>query len=475
MRSSVPAAFAIGTPSEGVGASANDNTELELLRRTLSNERHHRREAERRLADLEGLTSRLAAWDLLRILRPGSPSSLQVGDSMERKVTTAFVDLRNFTGLSERMSTRGVLDLLNGLFGDLARIATKHSGFIDKYIGDAIMIVFPGYPDDAVRAAIAMFDALRHQNVLRVAAGSPPLALGAGMSTGLARIGVVGADDRMQVTAVGDSVNLASRLESMSKEYGAPVLLSESTLYGLSSDQRYHLRFVDRIRVKGKVQPQSVYELFDTDPPDVVARKLSLRPLLELALAAYHLRDIDRAEPLILQVCEELPSDPVARLYATRCREYRTSGRFYGTGEAGRSLPWQADFETGVKLVDDQHEELLAHLNALAEEVRLEEAGSPRPILDYLGHYAAEHFQTEEALMRAYDYPFLADHEREHRKFVDYFVELKNEITAGHDPLYLLFRVQVFLLDWFVSHSTGTDRHFSTYLLSQGAPPSVAP
>jgi adenylate cyclase len=180
-------------------------------------------------------------------------------------VTILFADIRSFTTISEAMTPQEVVSLLNEYFTEMVTIVMAEEGVVDKYIGDAIMAVF-GAPvpkaDDpvrAVRAAVRMREALASLNERLVARGASPLKTGIGVHTGEVVAGNIGSEARMEYTVIGDAVNLASRLETATKELGAPIVISEDT-HALIGDQ-FDTRALREISVKGRAKPVTVYEV----------------------------------------------------------------------------------------------------------------------------------------------------------------------------------------------------------------------
>jgi adenylate cyclase len=180
-------------------------------------------------------------------------------------VTILFTDIRSFTTISEKMDAQALVGLLNEYFTEMVSIVMQHDGVVDKYIGDAIMAVF-GAPvsraDDAknaVRAAVRMRQALAHLNKRLAERGVAPLQTGIGLHTGEVVAGNIGSERRMEYTVIGDAVNLASRLESTTKELGVSVLISDVT-YELTRDA-VETRPLREITVKGRAQPVMTYEV----------------------------------------------------------------------------------------------------------------------------------------------------------------------------------------------------------------------
>ena len=174
-----------------------------------------------------------------------------------------FADVRNFTGLAERLSARETVETLNELFGELFEAVAAHDGVLDKFLGDGVMAVY-GAPlsrgndaENAVRSALAMIDALVAINARRTERGAPELRLGLGVTTGEVVAGTIGSPKRMDYTVIGDSVNLASRLQELTRDYGLDLLVCERTAALVSG--RFKVRLIDRIRVRGRTNPCAIF------------------------------------------------------------------------------------------------------------------------------------------------------------------------------------------------------------------------
>ncbi len=404
--------------------------------------------------------------EFLELLGKANILDLRLGDNVEKNMTVLFSDIRDFTSLSEEMTPQENFSFINGYLSEMEPQLFKHHGFVDKYIGDAIMALFPKSADDALLASIAMLKQLRKYNSAK-RAGSPRIRIGIGLNTGLMMVGTVGGSNRMETTVIGDAVNLASRLESMTKTYGVELLISEHTYYGLKRPANHDIRFVDRVRVKGKDQPQSVYEVFDADPASVRAAKKESKRFFEEALACYHYRNIENAQKLLQQCLQICPEDIPAQIYAQRCQRFLETGIHEGTGETDIKIAWGPQFEIGHAVIDAQHEELLRRVEEFVETMRTCKAGGQADeIIQFLHEYVKVHFRTEEQCMREHNYPLLQLQLEQHARFSKEFSRLAAEIHSNidKDRLFLQFKTQIFVVDWIVHHTTKLDRHFGKYL-----------
>ncbi|MGA7917460.1 MAG: adenylate/guanylate cyclase domain-containing protein [Candidatus Acidiferrales bacterium] len=240
-------------------------------------------------------------------------------------VTVLFSDIRGFTTISETLDAQELADLLNAYLTEMTRIIFQHRGTLDKYIGDAVMAIWgapfdePNHAERCCSGAVNMLTRLAELQAGWRAQGKPILDIGIGINTGVASVGNMGSSLRYGYTAIGDAVNLASRLEGLNKEYGTHILISESTQKELRADT-LTLREIDLIRVKGKLQPLTIYEILT---PDVVANNgQELVELFGAAREAYKRHDWLVAISAFESVLSRWPDDGPARIFLSRCVEY---------------------------------------------------------------------------------------------------------------------------------------------------------
>ncbi len=425
-----------------------------------------------RLKKTTAAYSRFVQREFLNLLGIEDIRKVELGQQVERKMTVLFCDIRNFTALSETMSPQENFNFLNSYLVQMEPVITAHGGFIDKYIGDAIMALFPDSPDEALRCGQAMLRQLDDYNFGRQRAGYRPIKIGIGINTGIVILGTIGGAARMDGTVIGDAVNLAARLERLTKEYRVSILISDYTLYSLDRPQEWSIRFLDRTQVRGKQGSHSVYEVFNSDAPELADAKRRTLKQFEQALACYHVGDATAARARLVDYAAAVPEDTAVHVYLERCNPLAEN---YGPPRADVAPPWHEMYSYGLSKVDTVHQNLLTDMNALSKALHdnhLEQTGQ---LLEQIRRAAEADFRIEEDLMRESDYPFLDLHARQHQRFFEYFEELRREIASGEeDRIYLLFRIKRYFSGWLVNHIVSADRHFGHFRRSQGASGNAA-
>jgi adenylate cyclase len=256
-----------------------------------------------------------------RLLAAGPQEEVLGGN--ESVATVLFCDIRSFTPLAERLGAQPTVALLNDYFERMVDCISQQGGMLDKFIGDAIMAVFglpvPGDDDEdrALRAAIAMIRSLWEWNRERDQRGDAILDIGIGLNTDSVVAGNIGSPKRMDYTIIGDGVNLASRLESACKHYGARILLSELTAAKLKGV--YRLREVDRVIVKGKTKPVAVFECLDYHDAESFPNLMDAVRAFNEGLVLYREASFDRAREWFEQALKANPGDRLAAIYREQC------------------------------------------------------------------------------------------------------------------------------------------------------------
>jgi adenylate cyclase len=251
------------------------------------------------------------------------------------EITVMFSDIRGFTTISEKLDAQELALFLNSYLYDMTRIVFDTDGTLDKYIGDAVMAFWGApfedgrHPVQACTAALEMMKRVGELQKKWAAEGKPALDIGIGLNSGAASVGNMGSALRYGYTALGDTVNLSSRLEGLNKEYGTHIIVNEST-YEAAKNAGFLFRELDLIRVKGKLQPVTIYELFarvsDLQTTGTLAEARARLAEFEEARKLYRERKWSDARRLFAGILERWASDGPAQVYEKRCEEYLEEG-----------------------------------------------------------------------------------------------------------------------------------------------------
>ena len=288
--------------------------------------------------EINEANSRFVPNQFLEYLGKNSIAEIKLGDQIQKEMTVLFTDIREFTSISEQMTPKENFDFLNNYLGYMEPVISNNNGFIDKFIGDSIMALFPEKAEDALNAAIEMRIKLTEFNHITSQFGKPPIDSGIGIHTGTLMLGIVGGEGRMDGTVISDAVNLTSRVEGLTKLYGSSVIITEDTLIKLSDPSLYNFRFLDIVRVKGKKEAVYIFELIDGEPEHNKNLKMLTKEQFGKAVQLYKKRDFEEALKLFNKIITQNPEDKTISLYIERCRRYIRNGvppDWDGTEELG--------------------------------------------------------------------------------------------------------------------------------------------
>jgi class 3 adenylate cyclase/PAS domain-containing protein len=273
---------------------------------------------------------RFVPTEFIRHLGKTEVEDIHLGDASHESMSVLFSDIRSFTTIAESMSPEETFIFLNDYLRLIGPNITQNRGFIDKYIGDAIMALFPGNhftssADDAVAAAVGMMQKLREFNLSPNRLIERPISIGVGIHTGALTLGTIGFESRMESTVIGDTVNLASRVESLTKMYGITVGITSKTLMQLTHPEQFLVREVDTVQVKGKETAITVYEVFNADVEALRDLKLAHLAQYNEALSLYKTAHWDAAMTIFNELYRQSPQDKLLSTYLQRCATYKAS------------------------------------------------------------------------------------------------------------------------------------------------------
>lgn len=282
-------------------------------------EAQQREESIRRIHEA---TTRFVPKEFVRSLGYDNITEVTLGDNVEKEVTVFFNDIRGYTTLAETMTPTENFKFVNAFHGRMGPFVEQYGGFINQYLGDAIMALFTQNPANALHAAIAMQQALQTYNYERSHKNRIPIRMGIGIHTGPLIMGIIGDQHRLDAATIADSVNTSSRIESLTKHYGVSILLSEESLKKIDNPAQFKLRYLGKVQVKGKHEPIGVYECFDGDTAALQEIKAKTLSDFDKGLVAYYQRDFHAAAEAFNKVLKINPNDHPTRLFLHKAVDF---------------------------------------------------------------------------------------------------------------------------------------------------------
>jgi signal transduction histidine kinase/class 3 adenylate cyclase/ActR/RegA family two-component response regulator len=260
---------------------------------------------------------RFVPQHFLQFLQKTSIADITLGNHVSRDMTVMFSDIRGFATISETMTPQENFDFINDYLQRVSPEIRINQGFIVKYLGDGMMAIFPRRVEDAIAAGIAKLHQVHQLNRDRYGdrGGHGSIAIGIGIHYGPMMVGIVGENQRMQCDAFSDNVNLAARIEGLTKFYGVSMIISEQVLQQLGSNPSYQIRKLGQVLVQGRQQPFMIYEIFDADPIELRHQKAVTLSQFELGVEAYQTEQFIEAQIYFQRVLQQSPDDRPAQLY----------------------------------------------------------------------------------------------------------------------------------------------------------------
>lgn len=260
---------------------------------------------------------RFVPKEFLTLLQKKSIIDVEIGDNSSLEMSVLFSDMRNFTMISEKLTPQQNFKFLNSYLDKMTPAINQNEGFIDKYIGDAVMALFPKHPDDAVKAAIEMNIALKSLNKNDA---SDPIKMGVGIHKGNLVLGTIGRATRMETTVISDTVNSSARLESLNKVYGTNILISGEIKQSLTSSLKSQCRLIDRTKVKGKSKMLEVYEVLSADITNNYKNKLETKNTLEKVVKDFFSKKTESAAKELKKISNHKKSDSVIQYWTDKLK-----------------------------------------------------------------------------------------------------------------------------------------------------------
>ena len=273
-----------------------------------------------RLVDLTSSYSRFVPFQFLELLNRESIEEIGAGDAAGLEMNVLFADIRDFTTMSEQLGPQGAFAMLNEFLAAVEPPIQNENGFVNQYQGDAIMALFPGEADAALRCAIAMVKETQTLNVRRKSRNEAEIRFGLGIASGPLMLGAIGGGQRLESNVVGDTANLSARTESLTKLFGSQILFTNHTKERLKDPAQFEIRELDRVVVVGRETAITVYELMDTDAPELKTQKQQIQAQFEKGLEQYRSGEFLPAGKRFEACVALAPDDRAAALYVERCR-----------------------------------------------------------------------------------------------------------------------------------------------------------
>lgn len=284
------------------------------------------REREETMLRIHEVTKKFVPHEFIRSLGKETLTDVRLGDQAEKIVTVLFTDIRDFTTLSEKMTPEENFRFVSSFNARLGPIIRSHNGFINQYLGDSIMAIFPDSATDALTAAIEMQKAVLELNKERSIDNLPPIRAGIGMHTGPLIMGITGDEFRMDAATISDTVNTAARIESLTKYYKAPLLLSHETLAFINGQQHFTIRHLGNVRLKGKHKVLTIIECIDGNEPAVYQRKLKTLSSFTEAMRYYNEGQFENAIGVFASIVAIDPDDETVAHFMQNAVKYQQEG-----------------------------------------------------------------------------------------------------------------------------------------------------
>lgn len=259
------------------------------------------------------------------LLHKESFTDLELGDAESTDLTVLFCDIRSFSLNSEMMTAKENFEFVNVIYGIAGPIVREHGGFVDKYIGDAVMALFQN-ADDAIAAGKELYSRIVLDKSTAERLGMSAINIGVGIHSGMARIGIVGEDERMSGTVISNTVNISSRLESLTKQYHTAMIITKDTLDRMTDPDSLQTRYLGMVQVAGVNEVKAIYEVLDALDPERREERIRTRDDFKEGVRLFHLKEPEKSIEYFKRVRESSKNDPVVDIYIEYIEEFIESG-----------------------------------------------------------------------------------------------------------------------------------------------------
>jgi class 3 adenylate cyclase len=273
-------------------------------------------------------TGKFVPYEFIGSLGHSVITDVRLGDQVEKIVTVLFSDIRDYTSLSEQMSPEENFKFVCAFNERMGPAIRKHNGFINQYLGDAIMAIFPRNAEDALSAAIEMQREVQDLNKIRIVNNQSPIQIGVGMHTGPLIMGITGDAHRMDATTISDTVNIASRLESLTKHYSVNIILSDSSLQQIAQKDGLHLRSLGLVQLKGKREAVEIHECFNSNTTPDMEKKLNTLAAFNEGVSFFLNKSFHEANLAFKRVIDTDPGDHTAKFFYKNTKKIIDEGVF---------------------------------------------------------------------------------------------------------------------------------------------------
>jgi len=275
-----------------------------------------------RITRLNESTIRFVPLQFMDHLGVSDITRMKLGDNVQRDISVLFFDIRYFSISSEMMTARENFEFINKVLGIAGPIIRKHNGFVDKYIGDAAMALFIDGMN-AVNAGIELFQTLVNDEETKIKIGVDGINIGVGVHSGSVMMGIVGENERLSSTVISPNVNLASRVESLSKQTGSGMLITRDTLNQLTGyEDRYAYRFIGMVQAAGVNEVIGLFDMLDALNPKDRHFRLATKTFFESGVRKYHMKDYASAVQRFEKVVKADPRDICAAHYLSEAKKH---------------------------------------------------------------------------------------------------------------------------------------------------------